>query len=135
MTEKAEKYLADVLQAIALIERFSEEVTDFFEYQKDLKTKSAIERQLAFIDKSICPDASVVCRPYRVSGQDRNALTNPVLLVEILSESTANYDPVSTAGGTKFHYSTRCILRRNRRTIADRLLPWLIRNVVRPLSF
>lgn len=51
------------------------------------------------IDKSLYPDASVVCQPYQVSSQDRNALTNPMLLVEVLSESTANYDR-----GSKFHY-------------------------------
>ena len=56
------------------------------------------------IDKSLYPDASVVCQPYQVSKQDRNALTNPRLLVEVLSESNASYDPVSTAGGAKFHY-------------------------------
>lgn len=44
MTEKAKKYLADILQATDLIEDFSIEITDFFEYQKDLKTKSAVER-------------------------------------------------------------------------------------------
>ena len=51
------------------------------------------------IDKSLYPDASVVCQPYQVSKQDRNALTNPRLLVEVLSESNASYDR-----GAKFHY-------------------------------
>ncbi|MEM9832482.1 MAG: Uma2 family endonuclease [Bacteroidota bacterium] len=51
------------------------------------------------IDRSLYPDASVICQPYRVSGHDRNALTNPILLVEVLSEGTANYDR-----GAKFHY-------------------------------
>ena len=53
MTEKAEKYLADILQAIELIEDFSREVTDFFAYQKDLKTKSAVERQLGIIGEAV----------------------------------------------------------------------------------
>ena len=51
------------------------------------------------IDKSLYPDASVICRPYQVSEHDRNALTNPVLLVEVLSESSAKYER-----GSKFHY-------------------------------
>jgi len=51
------------------------------------------------INKSLYPDASVICRPYQTSDHDRNALTNPILLVEVLSESTANYDR-----GSKFHY-------------------------------
>ena len=33
-----------------------------------------------------------------------NAITNPILLIEVLSKSTANYDPVSTAGGQKFWF-------------------------------
>lgn len=53
MTEKAKKYLADILQAIELVEDFSKETTDFFEYQKDLKTKSAIERQLGIIGEAV----------------------------------------------------------------------------------
>jgi uncharacterized protein with HEPN domain len=53
MTEKAKKYLADILQAIDLIEDFSIEITNFFEYQKDLKTKSAVERQLGIIGEAV----------------------------------------------------------------------------------
>ena len=60
---------------------------------------SDLKFYIASLDKSLYPDASVVCQPYQVSSQDRNALTNPVLLVEVLSESTANYDR-----GNKFHY-------------------------------
>ncbi len=44
MTEKAKKYLFDILQAIELVEDFSKEITSFFDYQKSLKTKSAVER-------------------------------------------------------------------------------------------
>jgi uncharacterized protein with HEPN domain len=43
MTEKAKKYLSDILQAIELINEFSTEVPSFSAYQKDLKSKSAIE--------------------------------------------------------------------------------------------
>ncbi len=53
MTEKAKKYLTDILQAVELIEDFSKESTDFFEYQKDLKTKSAIERQLGIVGEAV----------------------------------------------------------------------------------
>lgn len=53
MTEKAKKYLADILNAIELVEDFSKEITDFFEYQKDLKTKSAVERQLGIIGEAV----------------------------------------------------------------------------------
>lgn len=53
MTEKARKYLYDILQAIELIQSFSKDISDFFEYQKDLKTKSAVERQLGIIGEAV----------------------------------------------------------------------------------
>ena len=53
MTEKAKKYLSDILQAIHLIEDFSKEINGFFEFQNDLKTKSAVERQLGIIGEAV----------------------------------------------------------------------------------
>ena len=53
MTEKAKKYLVDILLAIELIEDFSKELSDYYIYQNDLKTKSAIERQLGIIGEAI----------------------------------------------------------------------------------
>jgi len=41
---------------------------------------------------STYPDGSVVCGPAQTSPHDRNALTNPVVLVEVLSDSTERYD-------------------------------------------
>ena len=43
MTEKDLKYLSDILQAIELIESFTKSITEFDEYDKDLKTQSAVE--------------------------------------------------------------------------------------------
>jgi len=46
------------------------------------------------------PDLSVVCGALQTSPQDDNALTNPALLVEVLSDGTERYDR-----GDKFaHY-------------------------------
>ncbi|MDP5140038.1 MAG: DUF86 domain-containing protein [Spirosomaceae bacterium] len=53
MTERAKKYLLDILQAIELIESFSLEITDFYKYQKDFKTKSAVERQLGIVGEAV----------------------------------------------------------------------------------
>jgi len=39
MTDKAKKYLNDVVHAIGLIEDFAEGITDFDQYQKDLKNQ------------------------------------------------------------------------------------------------
>lgn len=43
-------------------------------------------------DLSTFPDASVVCGPLATSAVDANAITNPVLLVEVTSKSTEDYD-------------------------------------------
>lgn len=46
------------------------------------------------------PDASMVCGPIATDPTDRHAMTNPALLVEVLSENTEKYDR-----GEKFaHY-------------------------------
>ncbi|AVR45718.1 hypothetical protein C7S20_10890 [Christiangramia fulva] len=53
MTEKGKKYLSDILMAIDLIENFIADTPDFNSYQEDLKTQSAIERQLAIIGAAL----------------------------------------------------------------------------------
>lgn len=53
MTEKGRKYLSDILMAIDLIEYFIADTPDFNSYQDDLKTQSAVERQLAIIGEAL----------------------------------------------------------------------------------
>ena len=53
MTEKSKKYLSDVLMAIELIEEFVVGFQDFTLYDKDRKTQSAVERQLAIIGEAL----------------------------------------------------------------------------------
>jgi len=53
MTEKGKKYLSDILNAIELIEQFTEEVNKFDQYRSDLKTKSAVERQLSIVGEAV----------------------------------------------------------------------------------
>ena len=53
MTEKSKKYVSDVLRAIDLIRLFTIDVTDFNSYEKDLKTQSAVERQLVIIGEAL----------------------------------------------------------------------------------
>lgn len=38
------------------------------------------------------PDVTVVCKPVELDPADRNTVTNPTLVVEVLSPSTADYD-------------------------------------------
>lgn len=57
-------------------------------------TKLHIERA----NKYFYPDAMVVCGDLERSSQYSEAITNPVVIVEVLSKSTADYDR-----GGKFH--------------------------------
>ena len=52
MTDKASKYLSDIQYAISLIEHFMEKIESFSVYQSDLKTQSAVERQLGIIGEA-----------------------------------------------------------------------------------
>ena len=51
--EKSKKYLSDILMAIELIEEFTIGINDFNLYDKDRKTQSAVERQLAIIGEAL----------------------------------------------------------------------------------
>jgi len=53
MTDQGKKYLSDILQAIELIEKFTAEISDYTDYEKDFKTQSAVERQLGIIGEAI----------------------------------------------------------------------------------
>ena len=53
MTDQAKKYLVDILKAIALVDAFMDEIAGFEEYTQDLKTKSAVERQLGIIGEAV----------------------------------------------------------------------------------
>ncbi|MDR2692354.1 MAG: DUF86 domain-containing protein [Dysgonamonadaceae bacterium] len=51
--DKASKYLFDIRNAIALTEEFLKGIIDFRTYQMDLKTQSAVERQLSVIGEAV----------------------------------------------------------------------------------
>lgn len=53
MTEKGRKYLSDILTAINLIEDFIADTPDFHLFANDLKTQSAVERQLAIVGEAL----------------------------------------------------------------------------------
>ncbi|WP_340113744.1 HepT-like ribonuclease domain-containing protein [Maribellus mangrovi] len=52
MTLQGKKYLDDILYSIKLIESFMEDITTFEDYVGDLKTQSAVERQLGIIGEA-----------------------------------------------------------------------------------
>ena len=53
MTDQGRKFLSDILQDIELIESFTSDIENFNEYVSDLKTQSAVERQLAIIGEAV----------------------------------------------------------------------------------
>ncbi|UZD22722.1 DUF86 domain-containing protein [Algoriphagus halophytocola] len=53
MEGKIKTWLEDVLKAIEEIESFMPEKKDFFAFQKDLKTKRAIERNIEIIGEAV----------------------------------------------------------------------------------
>ena len=53
MTDQGKKYLSDILYAIELVEQFTESNNDYSTFLSDLKTQSAVERQLGIIGEAI----------------------------------------------------------------------------------
>ncbi|HCY42435.1 MAG TPA: hypothetical protein DHV48_13955 [Prolixibacteraceae bacterium] len=53
MTDQGKKYLSDILRAIELIDQFTSSVSNYSEYVSDLKTQSAVERQLGIIGEAV----------------------------------------------------------------------------------
>lgn len=53
MTEQGLKYLSDIRHAILLIESFTSSVSGYKDYVYDLKTQSAVERQLGIIGEAV----------------------------------------------------------------------------------
>ena len=53
MTEKEKKFLSDISNSIELIENFTIDLRSFGEYEKDLKTKVAVERHLGIIGEAV----------------------------------------------------------------------------------
>jgi uncharacterized protein with HEPN domain len=53
MTEKGLKYLSDINRAIDLIEDFTKSISSYNDFVNDLKTQSAVERQLGIIGEAV----------------------------------------------------------------------------------
>lgn len=51
--DKTGKYLFDISHAISLIEDFMVDISDYNAFAKDIKTQSAVERQLAIIGEAV----------------------------------------------------------------------------------
>lgn len=53
MTDQGKKYLSDIVRAVELIEDFTSLISRFEDYENDLKTQSAVERQLGIIGEAV----------------------------------------------------------------------------------
>ena len=53
MTDQGKKYLTDNIHSIDLIESFTSDISGYDDYFTDLKTQSAVERQLGIIGEAI----------------------------------------------------------------------------------
>jgi len=51
--DRVSKYLFDIQSSISLIESFLKDIDTFNDYQNDLKTQSAVERQLAIVGEVV----------------------------------------------------------------------------------
>ena len=51
--DKQSKYLFDIQSAISLIESFTQDIVSYEQYVNDMKTQSAVERQLAIIGEAV----------------------------------------------------------------------------------
>ncbi len=66
-------------------------------------SSSDLKVRIEGTDLSTYPDITVVCGERHVSTIDRNAVTNPTLLVEVTSNSTEDYDR-----GEKLNHYRQC---------------------------
>lgn len=53
---------------------------------------SEIRIHIEAVDSIVYPDAMVICKEIETSKEDSEAVTNPSLIVEVLSKSTESYD-------------------------------------------
>ena len=99
MMEQAKKYLSDILRAIELIEQFTKTTGTFIDYSADLKTQSAVERQLGIIGEAVnkCDKLHPDSLAFRLG----------VMLEEARNEAMITQDELAQRTGTKKSYISR----------------------------
>lgn len=86
MENRIKTWLTDIKQAISEIEEFLPEKRNFLEFQKDLKTKKAIEINIEIIGEAI---------NRILNHQPDIAITNARKIVETRNRVIHNYDTIS----------------------------------------
>lgn len=85
MTEKGKKFLSDIDTSIQLIEEFTRGLKSFNEYQKDLKTKGAVERHLGIIGEAVNKFSKEV---------DAIRLNNATQIISLRNRLVHSYDSI-----------------------------------------
>ena len=84
MNEQVRKWLIDIEQAIKSIESFTEDVKSFIIYQADLKTKSAVERQLGIIGEAMT----------KVQKVEPDLITSAKQIIQLRNRLVHAYDSI-----------------------------------------
>lgn len=88
MNDKTRKFLVDISIAIGNIESFCADTPSFDLYQKDLKTRSAVERQLAIIGEAV----------NKVLREDQTiALSKAKEIIQFRNRAVHAYDSIDDA--------------------------------------
>lgn len=85
MTEKEKKSLSDILNSIELIESFTKDLKSFADYEKDLKTKGAVERHLGIIGEAVNKF---------LKGSESNNLKHASQIISLRNRLIHSYDHV-----------------------------------------
>lgn len=88
MTEKEKKFLSDIINSIELIESFTTGLKSFTEYEKDLKTKGAVERHLGIIGEAVNKF---------LKESETNELKNASQIISLRNRLIHSYDNVDDA--------------------------------------
>lgn len=85
MTEKEKKFLSDIINSIELIESFTNDLRSFTDYEKDLKTKGAVERHLGIVGEAVNKF---------LKESETNNLNNASQIVSLRNRLIHSYDNV-----------------------------------------
>lgn len=85
MTEKEKKFLCDISNSIELIESFTIDINSFSDYQRDLRTKGAVERHLGIMGEAVNKF---------LKESETNELKNASLIVSLRNRLVHSYDNI-----------------------------------------
>ena len=86
MTEKTKKYLSDIVNSIELIKEFMEGIEEYEQYEEDMKTQSAVERQLSIIGEAV--------NRYRNLEEEKLELSNTKQIIGFRNRIIHAYDNI-----------------------------------------